>query len=143
MKKVFFLGFFLTYVSLYGQVNTQVWVKLKELNTYYLPTTLLKWDSLQIDSKKTALIYPINKIGAMYIRVFSKGKLIIEGKYLSSLDTLKSYVEEFDANGDSRIAVSEYFEPLKDSIWTEFDSKKKKSVKKYYQNGVEKQLPKF
>lgn len=107
------------------------------LNQNYLPYKLNQWDTLKLANGNFAYIYLIDYRGSMYFKLSKKNKIISEGKYLNSLDTLKHYVESYSPiDGVATLEVSKYFSPIKDSTWLIFDLKTKKSIKQNFVRGI-------
>ncbi|GAB2834268.1 hypothetical protein [Ferruginibacter profundus] len=58
--------------------------------------------------------------GKCYCEVYKNNKLYDKGYYESSLDTLKQYFSSPKGHGlRGKLTVSQYFEPVKNGLWTE------------------------
>jgi hypothetical protein len=55
----------------------------------------------------------------------SLNKFIIKGQFANGLDILKEQITEFDADGNGKVVLKEYIEPLSDVVWNcySFDNK--------------------
>ena len=77
--------------------------------------------------------------GRMNFKVFnSKKKMIVQGSYINSLDTLKKYSTSRSAiNGNKRIKVLSYFQPLPDGVWKYYSEGKQTKIVHYIRGVIE------
>jgi len=78
-----------------------------------------------------------NCTGEAIIWKYRGNSLLIQGQYVSSIDTLKEYATKFNLQGDALgIIVSKYFEPLKDGLWVYYKKNGKLLRKEQWSNGI-------
>jgi hypothetical protein len=135
-KKIVLIALLNFSVLIYSQ-NKFKSIYIDVLKESYLPTKLMCYDTVVITKNKLFRFYLINEKGEMLFEIIENKKIIIKGKYSNSLDVFKEYGESFDLNGNSKIIVADYYYPLKDSVWTFYDYKTKKSRQKKYDKGIQ------
>lgn len=126
-------GFTMNDMIINGKKNT---IYIDVIDEYYLPNKLYEWDTVKFNNGAVGYIYLQDFRGNMFMKVIKNKKVFCSGKYVNSLDTLKHYVEVYDDAGVAKIKVEKYFQPLKDSVWSFYDYKLKKNIKKIYNNGI-------
>jgi hypothetical protein len=112
-------------LSLSFLVPTAIYpIFIKEYNLYLHPENGCKTVySLKANDSVTLKINLLSCKGAMNVEVFLKGSLVEKGKYVNSLDLLKTYSNRVGFNRKenkqiTEIVISEYYQPLRDSLWT-------------------------
>ncbi len=76
-------------------------------------------------------------MGRMYVKVYKNKKLLEEGSYTNSLDTLKGYTyKKTIGSGQKEMVVEKYFQPLRDGTWF-FYNQKGVARKVNYIKGIE------
>lgn len=89
------------------------------------------------DNKKI-VIHLLDCMGQMDIKVYKGGKLIEEGCYVKSLDTLKRYVYKNALGGGGKeITVGQYFQPLRNGVWIFYNQKGQVLKRVTYLNGIQ------
>lgn len=89
------------------------------------------------DQKKVS-IQLLDCMGRMNVKVYKGGQLIEKGEYISSLDTLKTYVvKNFIGSDNKKIVVEEYFQPLRHGKWDFYSSKGSLLRTVMYEYGIE------
>ncbi len=137
MKVIFFLMMATISSKLCSQIeNKSIYIDL--IDKYYMPFKLQYSDTLKLKNDRKIIIKMIDFQGEFSFQLYQKGKLVVQGKYCNSLATFKKYGTIFNDKGESRIDVEEYYFPLKDSVWTEYDSKKKIYINTLYEKGIKK-----
>lgn len=76
--------------------------------------------------------------GKMHLKCYSKDSFLVEeGNYENSLAILKKYTYGIGAgSGKTTIAVTEYYEPLRNGTWIIYDTTKKLFDTIQYKNGL-------
>ena len=102
---------------------------LKEYSIYFEPDSCIckmKVD-LDVSSKGKLMIDLFDCKGRMNFQCFdSTNKLIVEGSYINSLDTLKKYsIGRSAITDESKVDILSYFEPLPDGLWSYYKNGKK------------------
>jgi antitoxin component YwqK of YwqJK toxin-antitoxin module len=89
------------------------------------------------DGKKIT-IQLLDCMGKMNLKVYRNNKILEEGSYINSLDTLKGYVYKKTLGSfEKEIVVERYFQPLRDGTWRFYNSKGILYKKVNYIRGVE------
>ncbi len=116
-------------------------IHLKEFDFYFLPDSCNCKMNMEIPGNTGRLKIDMQScMGKMTVQEFdSSGKLVAEGYYAPSLDTLKKYpIGKSAINGARKVSVLSYFEPLPDGVWRFYNGN---SIIKtiQYSLGIEKQ----
>ena len=116
-------------------------VYIKEYNVYLYPDNgCSKRYTLKANDSTTLKVNLSSCKGSMMVEVYFKDMLIEKGKYINSLDLLRKYDNRVSYNRKknkhiSEIIVSEYYQPLRDSVWLFYNHD---SVsRKVYNRGIE------
>jgi hypothetical protein len=122
------LGMFLA-TNLKSQVNSKEYLQLylKEFNVYITPNSCSGAMNVELSNGQGVLkVNLVDCKGKLIFKHYnSSGKLVVEGAYASSLDTLKRYTTGKSAiDGSRRISVYSYFQPLPDGVWKYSGNKK-------------------
>lgn len=144
MRKLFIYTLLLIFSSKISICQTNeklvcnVTIFLKEYDEYIYPH---QSDSLWFDYKKTKVtIQRYNCEGKMIVKEYNKksGKLMREGAYCESLDTLKGYIVITDDQPPflDHIEVYNYFQPLKDGVWRIYSKQEKLLRSEIWKKGI-------
>lgn len=116
-------------------------VYIKEYNVYLYPDNgCCKGYTLKLNDSTTLKVNLSSCEGAMMVEVYFKDMMIEKGKYINSLSLLRKYENRVSYSRIknkyiSEIIVSEYYQPLRDSIWLFYNHDSVSS--KIYNRGIE------
>lgn len=128
-KQTFMLAKILTLIVSFIGLTCSTVAQKVIIDEYGIVLTKLKapcQDSLTEytrDGKKVTILLN-DCMGRMYVRIYKNKKLLEEGSYTNSLDTLKGYTyKKTIGSGQKEIVVEKYFQPLRDGTWLFYNQK--------------------
>jgi antitoxin component YwqK of YwqJK toxin-antitoxin module len=93
-----------------------------------------------VGNDRKVVVHLSDCMGKMYVKVYKNNKILEEGNYVNSLDTLKGYTYKNTLGGEKEIVVEKYFQPLRNGVWVFYKHKGNILRKVNYKNGVRIQM---